>query len=146
MYLVLIFYSDLFFFFFSSRRRHTRSTRDWSSDVCSSDLLCSIPAAPIRTPRRSGAAASGPLDRRPANWFRTEGRGWIPTRYRAQRRALRRADTTILQPRRRESSRANRAGGAFVRAAKRASLSTPRVRAALASGLPWFRLEGWPPA
>src|SRR6266536_5195883 len=27
-----------FFFFFSSRRRHTRSTRDWSSDVCSSDL------------------------------------------------------------------------------------------------------------
>src|SRR6266403_3935339 len=26
-----------FFFFFSSRRRHTRSLRDWSSDVCSSD-------------------------------------------------------------------------------------------------------------
>src|SRR3989440_1798011 len=30
--------NDLFFFFFSSRRRHTRSDRDWSSDVCSSDL------------------------------------------------------------------------------------------------------------
>src|SRR5216683_501354 len=29
----------LFFFFFSSRRRHTRSDRDWSSDVCSSDLF-----------------------------------------------------------------------------------------------------------
>src|SRR6266700_5854310 len=29
----------LFFFFFSSRRRHTRFSRDWSSDVCSSDLL-----------------------------------------------------------------------------------------------------------
>src|SRR5699024_11284847 len=28
----------LFFFFFSSRRRHTISKRDWSSDVCSSDL------------------------------------------------------------------------------------------------------------
>src|SRR5690606_35306941 len=28
-----------FFFFFSSRRRHTRFSRDWSSDVCSSDLL-----------------------------------------------------------------------------------------------------------
>ena len=28
-----------FFFFFSSRRRHTRLVRDWSSDVCSSDLL-----------------------------------------------------------------------------------------------------------
>src|SRR2546421_8344086 len=27
------------FFFFSSRRRHTRSDRDWSSDVCSSDLV-----------------------------------------------------------------------------------------------------------
>src|SRR5438094_8755071 len=27
------------FFFFSSRRRHTRSYGDWSSDVCSSDLL-----------------------------------------------------------------------------------------------------------
>src|SRR5206468_2585396 len=26
-------------FFFSSRRRHTRSDRDWSSDVCSSDLM-----------------------------------------------------------------------------------------------------------
>src|SRR5690349_23754672 len=26
-------------FFFSSRRRHTRSLRDWSSDVCSSDLM-----------------------------------------------------------------------------------------------------------
>src|ERR671938_1105096 len=29
-----------FFFFFSSRRRHTRYWRDWSSDVCSSDLRC----------------------------------------------------------------------------------------------------------
>src|SRR3989449_8573530 len=30
------------FFFFSSRRRHTRCSRDWSSDVCSSDLLPSV--------------------------------------------------------------------------------------------------------
>src|SRR5699024_2851793 len=30
---------QLSFFFFSSRRRHTRSKRDWSSDVCSSDLI-----------------------------------------------------------------------------------------------------------
>src|SRR5690606_40416532 len=28
----------LIYFFFSSRRRHTRFSRDWSSDVCSSDL------------------------------------------------------------------------------------------------------------
>src|SRR3989440_765977 len=34
-YVYVLFY----FFFFSSRRRHTRSDRDWSSDVCSSDLL-----------------------------------------------------------------------------------------------------------
>src|SRR5207245_4764366 len=31
--------AHMFFFFFSSRRRHTRCYRDWSSDVCSSDLL-----------------------------------------------------------------------------------------------------------
>src|SRR6266403_1483064 len=30
--------TNVFLFFFSSRRRHTRSLRDWSSDVCSSDL------------------------------------------------------------------------------------------------------------
>src|SRR5690606_13247107 len=30
--------SSVIFFFFSSRRRHTRFSRDWSSDVCSSDL------------------------------------------------------------------------------------------------------------
>src|SRR5207249_6516291 len=36
------------FFFFSSRRRHTRSKRDWSSDVCSSDL----PGLPATTDKR----------------------------------------------------------------------------------------------
>src|SRR5690606_40717413 len=30
---------SIYAFFFSSRRRHTRFSRDWSSDVCSSDLL-----------------------------------------------------------------------------------------------------------
>src|SRR2546422_4651762 len=34
----------IIFFFFSSRRRHTRCSRDWSSDVCSSDLFL-LPAA-----------------------------------------------------------------------------------------------------
>src|SRR5699024_5876425 len=33
------FHYDIISFFFSSRRRHTRSKRDWSSDVCSSDLF-----------------------------------------------------------------------------------------------------------
>src|SRR5438128_9493160 len=35
----------VFLFFFSSRRRHTRCYRDWSSDVCSSDLSTSAPPA-----------------------------------------------------------------------------------------------------
>src|SRR6266700_2382322 len=30
------------YFFFSSRRRHTMFSRDWSSDVCSSDLMAGI--------------------------------------------------------------------------------------------------------
>src|SRR5438874_13785932 len=39
MLMIMVFWVFLFlFFFFSSRRRHTRSLRDWSSDVCSSDL------------------------------------------------------------------------------------------------------------
>src|SRR5689334_24250803 len=37
LYVVFLF----FFFFFSSRRRHTRWNCDWSSDVCSSDLVSS---------------------------------------------------------------------------------------------------------
>src|SRR5216684_8368233 len=41
------------FFFFSSRRRHTRCSRDWSSDVCSSDLR-----APGPTLRGSAAQAA----------------------------------------------------------------------------------------
>src|SRR6266446_7377936 len=35
---------DNFFFFFSSRRRHTRLQGDWSSDVCSSDLIATYAA------------------------------------------------------------------------------------------------------
>src|SRR5438445_13666937 len=41
------------FFFFSSRRRHTRYWRDWSSDVCSSDLVPAWPGC------RAGAIAGG---------------------------------------------------------------------------------------
>src|SRR5258707_8688742 len=43
------------FFFFSSRRRHTRYWRDWSSDVCSSDLknLVGIPIVYV-TAEKSG--------------------------------------------------------------------------------------------
>src|SRR2546422_7743822 len=41
------------FFFFSSRRRHTRCSRDWSSDVCSSDL------SPEQTKRKRNARFRG---------------------------------------------------------------------------------------
>src|SRR6266849_331848 len=37
--------------FVSSRRRHTRSTRDWSSDVCSSDLAHTLPYTFVPTAR-----------------------------------------------------------------------------------------------
>src|SRR5215203_7208380 len=36
----------IFFFFFSSRRRHTMYWRDWSSDVCSSDLAQRVAVQP----------------------------------------------------------------------------------------------------
>src|SRR2546429_4979707 len=51
-YLVCSSYELSCFFFFSSRRRHTRCSRDWSSDVCSSDL-----ATPIERYRNIGISA-----------------------------------------------------------------------------------------
>src|SRR6266511_4007300 len=52
-----------FFFFFSSRRRHTRFSRDWSSDVCSSDLDPATRAEALRTIIRcyTGELAAGRL-------------------------------------------------------------------------------------
>src|SRR5690606_27428837 len=47
----------VFFFFFSSRRRHTRFSRDWSSDVCSSDLArCCLLRRAIPSSIRASAA------------------------------------------------------------------------------------------
>src|SRR2546422_7140823 len=51
----------LVFFFFSSRRRHTRCSRDWSSDVCSSDLDDALFAAARLL--RYVADQGGPLSR-----------------------------------------------------------------------------------
>src|SRR5206468_6007355 len=41
------FLTSIVIFFFSSRRRHTRSDRDWSSDVCSSDLSRARTGRPV---------------------------------------------------------------------------------------------------
>src|SRR5699024_7606029 len=49
----------LLVFFFSSRRRHTRSKRDWSSDVCSSDLPVDVAA--LRRPPAPSAVFTGTL-------------------------------------------------------------------------------------
>src|SRR5438445_13762516 len=67
-------YLVCFFFFFSSRRRHTRYWRDWSSDVCSSDLhrgSCPPPGRGSRVGSRrprstahASSTASGPWNGR----------------------------------------------------------------------------------
>src|SRR2546427_5950563 len=61
--------ADFIFFFFSSRRRHTRFDCDWSSDVCSSDLMS---RAGCRQTRQSGSRRF----RRPAVPARSGGPGW----------------------------------------------------------------------
>src|SRR5258707_8031418 len=77
------------FFFFSSRRRHTRYWRDWSSDVCSSDLSRSADTvqlprqdyAPLVVPRKARHPVAGAGPYRPT-WIRTGhrrgGRGQHP--------------------------------------------------------------------
>src|SRR6266496_1267626 len=66
MYFII--FSYLFFFFFSSRRRHTRSLRDWSADVCSSDLA-----------RHLGAQVSQVGVQRLLGRLERGGRGLLPT-------------------------------------------------------------------
>src|SRR5215208_3225763 len=54
----------MFFFFFSSRRRHTRWPRDWSSDVCSSDL-----AVDVVMPQMGVSVSEGTITK----WLKREG-------------------------------------------------------------------------
>src|SRR5699024_12070496 len=65
------------FFFFSSRRRHTRSKRDWSSDVCSSDLIVGF-AAETNHPIENGIGKlkKKNLDAIIVNNISTEGAGF----------------------------------------------------------------------
>src|SRR5207245_6821554 len=51
------------FFFFSSRRRHTRCYRDWSSDVCSSDLLRGEPIITV------SQGVNGPMAAASLSWL-----------------------------------------------------------------------------
>src|SRR2546422_4006970 len=75
----------LFFFFFSSRRRHTRCSRDWSSDVCSSDLHDRAPGRHARGhPRRRRhaplALPAGVVRRRVPSGLVRRGGGPVPRR------------------------------------------------------------------
>src|SRR3989449_21448 len=56
--------SEALFFFFSSRRRHTRCSRDWSSDVCSSDLAAKLARRLKLEQKAPGLVAADPY--RPA--------------------------------------------------------------------------------
>src|SRR5690349_22526998 len=66
-------------FFFSSRRRHTRSLRDWSSDVCSSDLSVSLTRqlAMLRSVLGPSAnsAATAAVIAASGMWFRSASMG-----------------------------------------------------------------------
>src|SRR5215813_15305062 len=65
-------------FFFSSRRRHTRCGRDWSSDVCSSDLSMSRAVKPTWC----WAATGGGIDRSEERRVGKECRSrWSPYHY-----------------------------------------------------------------
>src|SRR5699024_11773239 len=66
VYFVVMVFCILFScFFFSSRRRHTRSKRDWSSDVCSSDLARAAFTGELERPGshrvEEGGAAGRPI-------------------------------------------------------------------------------------
>src|SRR5256886_4292837 len=70
----------LYFFFFSSRRRHTRFGCDWSSDVCSSDLL----KIPVLIHVAEPSAFFDPWDYHNERWQELKefpGRARPPARY-----------------------------------------------------------------
>src|SRR5699024_11533842 len=60
-------------FFFSSRRRHTRSKRDWSSDVCSSDLTAKLNRRVIKARMNEGYTIEDfktVIDKKTAKWIK----------------------------------------------------------------------------
>src|SRR2546430_13679259 len=53
----------IYFFFFKSRRRHTIFDCDWSSDVCSSDLLLAVYPKHRRCSTSAGSTTSPPMSK-----------------------------------------------------------------------------------
>src|SRR2546429_5737601 len=66
-------------FFFSSRRRHTRCSRDWSSDVCSSDLFRASALAHTVGPLRADIGCDMQLDRFSCEILAPDPRVFAPT-------------------------------------------------------------------
>src|SRR5690242_9797664 len=58
-------------FFCTSRRRHTRLTCDWSSDVCSSDLLAGLAGAWVKVVLTDPARPVAPMERLRGKWPHT---------------------------------------------------------------------------
>src|SRR5437867_6201390 len=113
--LLLVFLLCFLFFFFSSRRRHTRSYGDWSSDVCSSDLVRRVQDF-LRTNRAHGSQAVAHRAEHHAGACRAVGgKGAMADRARCQLDACHPVD---------------RNGGAVRRTICPQSLSTRQARAA----------------
>src|SRR5699024_11905657 len=96
---------------FSSRRRHTRSKRDWSSDVCSSDLLESVPS--LRGPESVESLLSFRVPE--SFWLSLSRRdplsGWLPLSRRPLG-VLSRESERLEGPSRSEERRVGKGGGA----------------------------------
>src|SRR5690606_40264021 len=69
------------FFFFSSRRRHTRFSRDWSSDVCSSDLLAADRPIHLLSFEKAEDWADADARARVQARMDADGIHWHPRRY-----------------------------------------------------------------
>src|SRR6266496_1390220 len=68
------------FFFFSSRRRHTRSLRDWSSDVCSSDLAMELAITDALDPDAAAPLARVDVAAPSARMFQDGDVTWLMAR------------------------------------------------------------------
>src|SRR5882724_12131957 len=95
-----------FFFFFSSRRRHTRCLSDWSSDVCSSDLIAAteVNGLVIEAMRKIASAFIGAASSRSRQPNRSEERRvgkecrsrWSPDHKKKKDQTIRQEPAQIL--------------------------------------------------
>src|SRR6266536_1800872 len=114
-----------FSFFFSSRRRHTRSTRDWSSDVCSSDLQTATrehhPGTDEQEQQPAGGDRQGigARERHHTATLAWRGRRWLAGWHAAGRSTEARAWRAGRRGRRR--SRRGRGGGSTGRGGRRSA-------------------------